>query len=294
MTPHNHQNNSSTGNIRVAFFLNIGFTVVEIIGGLLTNSMAILSDALHDFGDSLSLGLAWYFQKLSSKERDKHFSFGYRRFSLLGAVINSIVLAIGSVIILMEAIPRLFNPVQPDVQGMLILAIMGVAVNLIAMLRLRKGKTLNEKTVSLHMLEDVLGWAAVLVGSLVMMFFDLPVIDPLISVLIAVYIIFNIYRNLKQSFKILLQGVPEHINVDEVKQKTLAVDKIRDVHDVHLWTMDGLYHILTMHIVLEDNLDLESIRKIKNRVKQEMEKLDIQHVTVECESKDEMCYQESC
>ena len=294
MTPHNHQNSNSTGNIRVAFFLNIGFTVVEIIGGLLTNSMAILSDALHDFGDSLSLGLAWYFQKLSSKKRDEYFSFGYRRFSLLGAVINSIVLAIGSVIILMEAIPRLFNPVQPDVQGMLILAVMGVAVNLIAMLRLRKGKTLNEKTVSLHMLEDVLGWAAVLVGSLVMMFFDLPVIDPLISVLIAIYIIFNIYRNLKQSFKILLQGVPEHINVDEVKQKTLAVEKIRGVHDVHLWTMDGLYHILTMHIVLEDNLDLENVRKIKNRVKQEMEKLDIQHVTVECESKDEMCYQESC
>lgn len=288
---------ASTGhikNIRAALILNLGFTVVELIGGLLTNSMAILSDALHDLGDSLSLGLSWYFQKLSARKRDASFSFGYRRFSLLGAVINSVILVVGSVIILMEAIPRLFDPVQPDVEGMLVLAVLGVVVNGIAMFRLRKGKTLNEKAVSLHMLEDVLGWAAVLLGSAVMLFFDVPVIDPVLSVLIALFILFNVYKNIRQSFKILLQAVPDTVNVKKIGEKALAVKQVLDVHDIHVWTMDGIYNILSMHIVLPGNLHIEEIRKIKNDLKTKMSQLDIHHVTIECETEEEDCTQEQC
>ena len=192
---HNHSHNHSEGNIKIAFFLNLGFTIVEIIGGLYTNSLAILSDALHDLGDSLSLGLSWYFQRLSKKGSTKKFSYGYKRFSLLGAIINSIVLVVGSIFILSKAIPELFNPEETNAQGMLYLAILGVVVNGAAVFKLRKGKSLNEKVVSLHLLEDVLGWVAVLIGSIVMIYFDLPFVDPLLSILISIFVLYNVYRN---------------------------------------------------------------------------------------------------
>ena len=163
---HHHDHHGDVKNIKVAFFLNFGFAIIEIIGGFLTNSVAILSDAVHDLGDSLSLGLAWYFQKYSRKKSDSTYTYGYRRFSLVGALANSLVLIVGSILILTEAIPRIFNPQQAHPQGMMMLAVLGIAVNGVAMLRLRRGKSLNEKVVSLHLMEDVLGWIAVLVGAI--------------------------------------------------------------------------------------------------------------------------------
>ena len=190
---HGHHHHHDTENISTAFFLNLAFTIIEIIGGLMTNSVSIMSDALHDLGDSLSLGLAWYFQKVAKKGRDKTFSYGYKRFSVLGAMINAIVLVIGSVFILQESIPRLWQPETPNAQGMFWLAILGILVNGAAVLKLKKGTSLNEKVISLHLLEDVLGWAAVLIGSVLMYFFDLPIIDPLLSIGIAFFILTNVF-----------------------------------------------------------------------------------------------------
>jgi len=292
---HSHPNNNEgIRNIQVAFFLNLGFTVVEIFGGFFTNSMAILSDALHDLGDSLSLGMAWYFEKLSTKSRDKFFSFGYKRFSLLGAVINSMVLFTGSVIILVEAVPRLFNPQHSDFKGMFLLAIFGIIVNGAAMFRLRKGKSLNEKTVALHFLEDILGWVAILFGSITMMFVDFPQIDTIISILIAGFILSNVYKNIKSSFMILLQGVPENVDIAKIKSLAMQVERVKDVHDIHAWSMDGRYNIVTLHIVVDNNLDMEEIRKIKDGVKNEMQKMDFNHVTIEFEIEDEFCGLEDC
>ncbi len=182
---HDHiHHRGGSKNIRTAFFLNVTFTIIEIIGGIMTNSMAILSDAVHDLGDSLSLGMAWYFQGLSSKGRDKSFSYGYGRFSLLGALINVCVLLIGSILILWKTIPRLLAPEAVDTTGMMILAVIGVIFNGLAVYRMRGGKSLNERVVALHLMEDVLGWVAVLIGSIIMHFFDLPIIDPILSLLI--------------------------------------------------------------------------------------------------------------
>ena len=194
---HSHEQEKG-GNIKVAFFLNISFTIIEIIGGVLTNSVAILSDALHDLGDSLSLGLAWYFEKKSKKGRSKNFSFGYKRFSLLGALINAIVLIIGSIFILREAIPRIINPEPVDTKGMILLAILGIFVNGLAVLRLKKGTSLNEKVISLHLLGDVFGWIAVLIGAIAIYYFNSPIIDPILSFLIAGFILFNVYKNLNK------------------------------------------------------------------------------------------------
>jgi len=176
---HEHDHSHGSGkNLAWAFLLNISFCVIELIGGLLTNSIAILSDALHDFGDSISLGLAWYFQKISKRKPDSRYTYGYKRFSTLSALVNCLVLLTGSGFILYESIKRILNPIESNAQGMFVLAVVGVLVNGAAVVRLKKGDSLNEKVVSLHLLEDVLGWVAVLIGSIVMMFVDVPVWIP--------------------------------------------------------------------------------------------------------------------
>ena len=291
---HDHSHNQKEGNVKVAFFLNLSFTIIEVIGGLYTNSLAILSDALHDLGDSLSLGLSWYFQKLSKKGRTKKFSYGYKRFSLLGAIINSIVLVAGSIFILTKAIPELFNPGETNVQGMLYLAILGIAVNGAAVLKLRKGESLNEKVVSLHLLEDLLGWVAVLIGSIIMMYTDAPFIDPLLSVLISLFVLYNVYKNLRKSMLVILQGIPEDVSLEDIKEKLKDISEITDVHDNHVWSMDGEYNILTIHLRLDQDYKLSEQAKLKEKVRSQLKDESINHITIEFEGQDENCELEDC
>ncbi|MEQ9289540.1 MAG: cation diffusion facilitator family transporter [Cyclobacteriaceae bacterium] len=291
---HTHDHSSDVKNIKAAFFLNLLFTIVEIIGGLYVNSMAILSDAVHDLGDSLSLGFSWYFQKLSKKGRDKTFSYGYKRFSVLGAIINSIVLVAGSLLILAETVPRLWQPVQPNAQGMLLLSILGIIINGAAVLKMKKGVSINEKVVSLHLLEDVLGWVAVLIGSIVMMFYDVPILDPLLSLLIAGFILYNVVKNLKASFKIILQANPQELNQEAIKEKVLTVPKVKSVHDLHSWTMDGNYHIMSIHIVLEKGITMGEQMEVKSKVREVMGQQAIDHVTIEVDCVEEPCELEDC
>src|SRR5690606_2769327 len=208
-----HHHDASSRNLSTAFWINSIFAVIELIGGFYTNSVAILSDALHDFGDSLSLGLAYIFQRKSLRTRDASYSYGYKRFSLVGAVANAVILMVGSVFIVQESVTRLFDPVQPDARGMLAIAILGLVANGIALIRLRTGQSLSERVVALHFIEDVLGWIAVLIGSIVMIFADVPVLDPILSIGIALFILYNAYKNLRQSFRIILQGIPENVDV---------------------------------------------------------------------------------
>jgi len=294
MSDHHDHHHHHTGNIRTAFFLNLLFTIIEIAGGILTNSVTILSGSLHDFGDSISLGLSWYFQKLSKKKRDQHFTFGYKRFSIFGAIVNSIVLVIGSLFIILESIPRLANPEQPNAEGMIILAILGIIVNGAADIKLKKGTSLNEKVVSLHLLEDVLGWVAVLIASIVMTYQDVPILDPLLSLLIAAYILFNVFRNLKSALKIILQATPSNIDLSTIENKVEAIKGINSIHDTHLWTMDGQYNVLTIHIVLDENKNLEQVVSLKKQIRDELNDEHIQHITIEFETKDEQCVHADC
>ncbi|WPZ11366.1 cation diffusion facilitator family transporter [Roseivirga spongicola] len=287
---HNHhRHGQSTKNLKVAFFLNLSFTVIEFIGGLLTGSMAIMSDALHDLGDSISIGLSWYFQNLSEKKRDNTFSYGYKRFSLLGAIINAVVLLVGSVIIISKAAPAIMNPSQVDEKGMLYIAIFGVVVNGVAVLRLRKGSSINERVISLHLLEDVLGWVAVLIGSLLIMYFDWYFIDPLLSVLIALFIIYNVFVNIKKSFQIILQATPKEIDIEKVHKKLRTIPEVLEIHDCHIWSMDGEYHVFSAHLVLDKSYDLRLQAAIKKRAKHLLHELGIEHSTLEFELKDEHC-----
>lgn len=285
---HNHKHDHAGNNIKVAFFLNISFSIIEVIGGLITNSVAILSDALHDFGDSFSLALAWYFQKVSKKKRDTKFSYGYRRFSLLGALINSIVLLFGSFFIIKESIKRIITPETANAKGMLFLAIIGIVINGAAVIKLQRGTSLNERAVSLHLLEDVLGWIAVFIASIVMMFFDVPVLDPILSLAIACFILFNIYKNLRDTLRVILQGTPENINTEEVLKSLSEIEGVKSIHDLHLWTMDGEYNISSVHIVVPDSEKTDTT-ELKKSVKDVLKSFNIQHSTIEVEKETEEC-----
>jgi len=293
---HNHNNEIHPGEnrIRAAFFLNILFAILEIAGSFFTNSVAILSNALHDLGDSLSLGLAWYFQRLSARQRDKFFSFGYMRFSVLGALINSMVLLIGSVFIISKAIPRIFNPEPIHAQGMFYFALLGIIINGIAAWRLKKGDSVNEKVISLHLLEDVLGWTAVLIVSIVMMYYNVPLLDPLLSLLVTIYILWNVFKNLKSTLRIFLQGTPEQTVVADIEKKLLDIKDVTGMHDLHLWSMDGLYHVLSVHITVAHDMKLQETKKLKSDIRVCLENLGIQHSTVEVEQEDEICELTDC
>ena len=237
---HDHHHHSSN-NIKVAFFLNFAFTILEIIGGLYVNSIAIISDAIHDLGDTISLGTSWYLEEKSYKKSNKKFSFGYKRFSLLGALINSVILIIGSLYVINEAVGRILEPEHTDAMGMIFFAVIGVLVNGYAAWKLSGGKTMNEKVASWHLLEDVLGWVAVLVVAIILNFKDIHYLDPALSLLITAYILWNVIIRLKQTLFIFLQGVPEELDINEIESKILNIDFVNSIHHMHIWSLEGSF-----------------------------------------------------
>jgi cobalt-zinc-cadmium efflux system protein len=285
---HHHGDNASK-NISVAFFLNLFFVVVEVFGGLFTNSIAILSDALHDFGDCLSLAVAWAFQKKATQKRDQKYTYGYRRFSLLGSIFLSGVLFVSSVFVLYEAGKRVFEPQEVNAYGMLWIAIVGVLINGVAALRLKKGSSLNERAVFLHIMEDVLGWVAVLIVSVVMMFVNLPALDPILSIAISLWVLTNVFRNMRDTFRILLQATPDNVDLEDLEKKLDAIEDVISIHDLHLWTMDGESHIMTLHVVS----DTTNSEQLKHRIIDIAKPFHIDHVTIEIEKPDIAC-QHNC
>ncbi|WP_111977513.1 cation diffusion facilitator family transporter [Algibacillus agarilyticus] len=283
---HHHESNNRMG---WAFFLNVTFTIIELIGGWLTNSTAIMADAVHDLGDSLSIGFAWVLSRFSDKAASDKFSYGYRRLTLFGALVNGIVLVIGSIWVLFEAIPRLSNPEMPVVEGMLGLALLGVAVNGYAVFKLKAGKTLNEKVLTWHLLEDMLGWVAVLIVSVVLLFIELPILDPLLSIGFTLFILFNVFKNLKSTLVLFLQATPDEKVQKQIEEKLLAMPEIRDIHHLHFWSLDGESHVLTVHLELVNNLCVDGIISLKKRVALALSSYHLSHTTIEFEFPDETC-----
>lgn len=283
---HSHEHGSET-SIASAFFLNLFFVVIEVIGGLTTNSFAILADALHDLGDTVSLAVSWYLERIARRKKDARFSFGYRRFSVLAALINSLVMLVGALFILSEVVPRLLHPHHANAEGMFLLAIFGIAINGFAAYRTRKGKSLNEQAVSLHMLEDVFGWVAILLASILIYFKDLHVIDPLLSFLITLYILWQVLMNLKQTLLIFLQGVPPEVKISNIEAAVKRIKGVCAMCDTNIWSLDGVNNVLSTHVVLDDSVKGEQAFAIKQRVKDIVRKNDIQHVTIELERKKE-------
>ena len=295
MHSHSHGNSNDQSDddasrrIGWAFFLNVGFTLVELVGGLLTNSTAILADAVHDLGDSLSIGLAWLLARLSRRPPSENFSYGYRRFSLLGSLLNGIVMILGSIWVLNSAIPRLLEPVMPVTEGMFGLAIFGVAVNGFAAFKLSKGTTLNERMLNWHLLEDVLGWVAVLIVSIVLMFKEWPILDPILSIGFTLFVLVNVVRNLFKTIRLFLQGTPEELSLAPIREALTTLEGIAAIHHLHVWSLDGEKHVLSAHLVLSQNLEMTQQLTLKLKVAQSLQQFKFEHTTIEFELKDEPC-----
>jgi len=276
-------------NLGVAFFLNLGFALLEIAGGLWTNSMAIIADAIHDLGDSFSLGMAWVLDRYARKDQDYQYSYGYRRYSLLGALLNTFVLIGGGFIVLYEVIPRLIAPEPTYAPGMIAFAIAGIVVNGLAVLRLKGARSLNARVVIWHLFEDVLGWVAVLVISLILLFTDLYILDPILSILITFYILYNVINNLKETLSLFLQAVPQDINLDQLKNEILTIERVQSTHHTHVWSLDGEHHVLTTHVVIGDEACRDDVLQVKKEVIALTKGWNFEHVTLEIEYEGEDC-----
>jgi cobalt-zinc-cadmium efflux system protein len=287
---HDQHNHGDTGNIQLAFFLNLSFTLLEFVGGIWTNSIAIVADAVHDLGDTASLGLSWYLERFSTRGASRTFSYGYRRFSLLGALINAGVLIGGSLFVLSAAIPRIFNPQPTNAPGMIAFAVLGILVNGVAVLRLRGSAGLNARVVGWHLLEDVLGWVAVLIVSIVLLFVgDWYFLDPLLSLAITLFVLFNAARNLRGVLRIFLQAAPEGMDVGVIDGELRAIDGVQSTHHTHLWSLDGEHNVLTTHLVVRADAPKADIVAVKDHARAIAARLEADHITVEVEYADEDC-----
>ena len=286
---HHHHSHQTPDRIGWAFLLNAAFTLIEFVGGYLTGSTAIMADAVHDLGDSLSLGMGYVLARLSLRHASERFTYGYRRLSLLAALINALVLVAGSIGVLSLSIPRLLAPQMPHTEGMLGLAVLGVVVNGYAAWQLSKGASLNEKVLNWHLLEDVLGWVAVLVVSLVLMVWPLAWLDPALSIVFTGFILINVLRHLRSTLVLFLQGVPDPALVRAVEQKLRALPAVEDLHHLHLWSLDGEHHVLTVHLVVDSMLDAGAQLQLKQQVQQQLAPFGLEHTTVELEFPDEDC-----
>ncbi len=275
--------------ILIAFILNFAFSIFEFIGGIFTGSVAIISDAVHDIGDAASIGGSFILEKKSKKQPDEKYTYGYARYSVIGSVITTLILLFGSVMVIYNAVLRIINPTEINYNGMIIFAIVGVCVNLGAALLTRDGDSLNQKAVNLHMLEDVLGWIVILIGAIVMRFTDISIIDPLMSIGVAIFILVNAIKNLGEVLDLFLEKTPHNINISELKAHIQEIDGVLGVHHIHVWSMDGHNNYATMHIVANGDA-----HDIKSKIRDELKEHGIGHVTLELEAENEHCHEEHC
>jgi cobalt-zinc-cadmium efflux system protein len=281
---HSHNHHHGNKNILVAFFLNAGFAVIELIGGYLTNSVAVYSDALHDFGDSLALLFSYFAEKLSHKDADKKFTFGYRRFSILSALINGVILLLGSIFVIYEASQRIMAPEKVSPEGMLGLAILGIAVNSFAAYRLSKDDGMNTKMVMFHLLEDLLGWIAVLFVSLVLLFKPWFVLDSILSILISLVILKGVYKNLMKVGLIFLQKFPDELEFEQLKKEIIEFDLVNDIHAVKGWSIDDTTYYLRFHVLVPEETKIGTVDSLKVKIKEILKKYNVAYSTIEFES----------
>lgn len=285
-----HGDERAAKNIGFAFVLNLVFTVVELVGGFLTGSIAILADALHDLGDTLTLALAFVLQKLSNQPRSAKYTYGYGRLSLLSALLSGIVLLAGSLIILVEAIPRFWQTDRvPNGYLMMGFAILGVVVNGVAALKLRGGNTQNEKMLSWHMIEDLLGWVAVFIGAIVITLTRWSWVDPALACALALFIIYNVSMSLKETLRLFLQGSPEEFDESSFRERVMKFNGVIGLHDVHVWSLDGERNVLSLHVVVNDGLAGNQIAKLKSDIRHLVSHLGRYHATIEIEDSTVKC-----
>ena len=279
----------SERNILIAFILNLAFSIFEFVGGIVTGSVAILSDAIHDVGDATSIGASFFLEKKSKRQPDEKYTYGYGRYSVIGSVITTLILLVGSLVVVYNAIGRIITPREINYNGMIIFAVVGVCVNFFAAFFTKHGDSLNQKAVNLHMLEDVLGWLVVLVGAIIIRFTDLVILDPIMSIGVAIFIFVSALGNLKEALDLFLEKAPHGIDTAEISEHIEKIEGVIGVHHIHVWSIDGQNNYATMHVVASGNP-----HEIKHKVREELEEHGIGHATLEIEAEGELCHEEHC
>lgn len=290
-----HQHMKSENRMLLSFILNFVFTIFEFFGGIITGSIALMSDALHDLGDSISIGIAIFLEKKSKQKPDYKYTYGYYRFSLLGGLISSVILIVGSTIIVYKSIERLLNP-EPLLNSelLIVFAIIGVIVNGAAAYNASKGDSINEKVISLHLLEDVFGWVALLITAILIKLFNIDILDAVLSLAFSLYIIFHVFRSLKSIFEVFLEKAPKKPKISLIQSKLLDIEDVIDVHHIHYWTIEGSIPIITLHVVIKQKDSIYDINQIQQEVYTTLKALGIEHSTVQIEYEGLDCTGKNC
>lgn len=265
----------------LAFFLNLTYAIVEFIAGGVFGSSAVLADSVHDLGDAIAIGISAFLQSISNREEDSHYTLGYKRFSLLGAMVTAVILMTGSILVILENIAKIFHPQPVNDEGILWLGIIAITINVLASLVIRKGQTKNESILSLHFLEDTLGWVAVILMAIVLRFTDWYILDPLLSLAISFFILSKALPRFWSTLKIFLDAVPEGVDIQKIKTDLAELDHVASINQLNLWTMDGLEKNAIIHLCLED---WGQMTETKNQVRQLLEERGIQNITIEVDT----------
>ena len=272
---------TTKGAVWLAFFLNLSYAIIEFIAGGVFGSSAVLADSVHDLGDAIAIGVSAVLETISNREEDSHYTLGYKRFSLLGAVVTAVILMTGSVLVILENITKLFHPQPVNDEGILWLGIIAVSINVLASLVVRKGKTKNESILSLHFLEDTLGWLAVILMAIVLRFTDWYILDPLLSLVISFFILSKAIPRFWSTLKIFLDAVPEGVDIKQVKSDLEQLDHVASINQLNLWTMDGLEKNAIVHLCLED---LTRMEECKEAIRSQLRQSGVHNITIEVDT----------
>ena len=265
----------------VAFFLNLSYAIVEFIAGGIFGSSAVLADSVHDLGDAIAIGISAFLETISNREEDRQYTLGYKRFSLLGALVTAVILITGSILVILENITKLFNPQPVNDEGILWLGIIAVSINLLASLVVRKGKTKNESILSLHFLEDTLGWLAVILMAIILRFTDWYILDPILSLVISIFILTKAIPRFWSALKIFLDAVPEGVDIKQVMSDLEGLDNVASLNQLNLWTMDGLEKNAIVHVCLKE---IEQMETCKEFIRNLLKDCGFQNITIEVDA----------
>jgi cobalt-zinc-cadmium efflux system protein len=290
MSHHHHKENKNIENIKFALFVNFFLSVLEFTGGILSNSIAIISNAVHDMGDAIAFSFSYFSEKYANTENvNENYTYRLNRLPLLSALINSIILLTGSTLILYHAIPRLFNPEAPEPNIMFLVSIIGIIANGIALMKLKRNEGINSKVLSIHTLEDFLGWIAILIGSIIIKLFNFAIVDSLLSVLITLYILFHVVKNLQEVYRLFMQKSPESIKTNDIANFIKSFAEVKSIQDLHIWSLEGTQHVLTAHIQVNDDIGIENLKNLKLAIRDGIKKFGDIHCTLEIERESEFC-----
>ena len=262
----------------IAFFLNLTYAIVEFIAGGVFGSSAVLADSVHDLGDAIAIGISAFLESISNREEDSHYTLGYKRFSLLGAMITAVILMTGSVLVILENIAKIFHPQSVNDEGIFWLGIIAITINVLASLVIRKGQTKNESILSLHFLEDTLGWVAVILMAIVLRFTDWYILDPLLSLVISFFILSKALPRFWRTLKIFLDAVPEGVDIQKIKTDLAELDHVASINQLNLWTMDGLEKNAIVHVCIKEVGNMEAC---KESIRIFLKDCGFQNVTIE-------------